>query len=248
MTPVVLLHGNPETAVIWSKLIPLLRRDDVRAFSPPGFGSPVPDGFSATADGYVSWLISELEQVGQPVDLVGHDWGGGHVAGAVAARPDLVRSWAVDIAGCFAPDYRWHDLAQAWRAEGLGEQTVAAALSAPVADRAAVYESLDIPAPVAVDLAEAFDAEMGRCVLTLYRSAPESYMHALGNGLEQAAPPGLCLIATEDHYVGGPERARQSAQRIGAETAELPGLGHWWMLQDPAAGAHAMHQFWDRLH
>lgn len=247
MTPVILVHGNPETAVIWSAMTPLLRRADVRAFCPPGFGCPVPAGFAPTAPGYVSWLIEELEQVGEPVDVVGHDWGGGHVAGAVAQRPDLVRSWALDIAGCFARDYRWHDLARAWRTDGVGEQTVAATLATPVLERAARYESLGISAGAAGEMAEAFDTEMGRCILQLYRSAPESYMTALGEQLAQARRPGLCLIATEDAYVGGPDRAQQSAQRIGAEVAELPGLGHWWMLQDPAAGARVLNDFWDGL-
>src|SRR5690348_17445976 len=55
-------------------------------------------------------------------DLIGHDWGGGHVARLAAARPDLVRSWAMDIAGTFDPAYVWHDLAQVWQTEGAGEE------------------------------------------------------------------------------------------------------------------------------
>lgn len=31
---------------------------------------------------------------------------------AVAARPDLVRSWVCDILGDFHPDYQWHDFAR----------------------------------------------------------------------------------------------------------------------------------------
>jgi hypothetical protein len=27
----------------------------------------------------------------------------------------------------------------------------------------------------------------------------------------------------------------------------LEGLGHWWMLQDPAAGAAALNAFWATL-
>jgi len=29
--------------------------------------------------------------------------------------------------------------------------------------------------------------------------------------------------------------------------AVLPGLGHWWMLQDPRAGASALREFWSTL-
>ena len=60
----------------------------------------------------------------QRFHLVGHDWGGGHVARAVTARPDLVRSWCTDIAGCMAPDYVWHDMAQVWQQPGAGEAAI----------------------------------------------------------------------------------------------------------------------------
>ena len=88
--PVVLVHGNPETDAIWDELRTHLGRDDVIALSPPGFGAPVPEGFGATGDDYLAWLISEVEAIEGPVDLIGHDWGGGHVARLACERPDLI--------------------------------------------------------------------------------------------------------------------------------------------------------------
>ena len=41
--------------------------------------------------------------------------------------------------------------------------------------------------------------------------------------------------------------ARRSAERAGAEVAVLQGLGHWWMCQDPKAGAAALEDFFNRL-
>ena len=67
----VFVHGNPETAAVWSPLLAELTRGDVLTLSPPGFGAPVPDGFGATTDEYVAWLAAELESIGEPVDLVG---------------------------------------------------------------------------------------------------------------------------------------------------------------------------------
>lgn len=113
--PVVFVHGNPETSAIWGPLLAELRHPDAITLSPPGFRAPVPDGFGATADDYAAWLAAQLEQQPGPVDLVGHDWGGGHVMRVAMERPDLIRSWTMDIAGCFAPDYVWHDLAQVWQ-------------------------------------------------------------------------------------------------------------------------------------
>ena len=118
---VVLVHGNPETAAIWGPLVDVLGREDVVRLSPPGFGAPLPDDFPATYLAYRDWLEAELEAIGAPVDLVGHDWGGGHVVNVVMHRPELVRSWASDIVGVFDADYIWHDMAQVWQTAGDGE-------------------------------------------------------------------------------------------------------------------------------
>jgi pimeloyl-ACP methyl ester carboxylesterase len=248
MARVVLVHGNPESAAIWDPLLDELDRPDVEALSPPGFGAPVPAGFNATSDDYLAWLVGELENINDSVDLVGHDWGGGHVIRVALDRPDLIRSWVTDIAGCLAPDYQWHDMAQVWQTEGAGEEAVAGMVAAPIADRAALYESLGMTPVVARKVAEAADEAMGRCILALYRSAAQPAMMRLGERLKDAAArPGLVVIASEDSYTGGEERARWAAQMAGAQVAVLPGLGHWWMLQNPRAGAEALQSFWSML-
>ena len=248
MTKAVLVHGNPETAAIWGPMIEQLDRTDVDTLSPPGFGAPVPDGFGATPDDYVAWLASALEAYDEPVDLVGHDWGGGHVMRIAIERPDLIRSWAMDIAGAFAPDYVWHDMAQVWATPGAGEEMVAGLTSMPLPDRGAMFESFGITAEVALTLASGVDDAMGRCILTLYRAAAQPYMSEFGARLGQAAGrPGLVIIATDDGYTGGEERARWAADQAGARVAMLPGLGHWWMVQDPKAGAAVLDEFWAGL-
>ena len=55
------------------------------------------------------------------------------------------------------------------------------------------------------------------------------------------------IIPTDDAYTGGEARARWSAGQAKAEVAVLTGLGHWWMIQDPAAGAGALREFWGSL-
>jgi pimeloyl-ACP methyl ester carboxylesterase len=247
-TRAVFVHGNPETAAIWGPLLAELQHPDAVTLSPPGFGAPAPDSFGATADDYAAWLASELEQLGEPIDLIGHDWGGGHVMRIAMERPDLIRLWAMDIAGCFAPDYVWHDLAQVWQTPGAGEESVAGQASLPVENRALRFESLGITPDIAHAVAEANDDTMGRCILSLYRSATQPAMARLGEALGAAAArPGLVIIPTEDQYTGGVERARWSAGRANAEVTVLPGLGHWWMIQDPASGAAALERFWSSL-
>lgn len=249
MSEVVFVHGNPETAAVWGPLVSQLEGPRITTLSPPGFGAPVPEGFAATADSYFDWLVGELEALAQPVDLVGHDWGGGHALRVAIERPDLIRSWAVDIAGCFAPDYVWHDMAQVWQTPGLGEEAITALVGMPVSQRTEAFQAVGMKGPVAQQLAQATDEAMGRCILALYRSATQPAMARLGERLALAARrPGLVVIPTEDTYTGGEHRARWAAEQAEAAVAVLPGLGHWWMLEDPHGGARALEQFWSPLH
>ncbi|MFN0147114.1 MAG: alpha/beta fold hydrolase [Dehalococcoidia bacterium] len=246
--PAVFVHGNPETDAIWDALFGHLARKDVVALSPPGFGAPAAESFAATSDAYVAWLEGELRRLDGPIDLVGHDWGGGHVMRLVLAHPELVRSWAMDIAGCFDPEYVWHDMAQVWQTPEAGEAAVAGMVGAPLEARTAQFESLGMSKDVAARVAAANDATMARCILALYRSAKQPAMTEWGKALPKAAArPGLVIIATGDHYTGGEVLARRSAQRAGAKVAMLEGLGHWWMCEDPAAGAKVLDEFWATL-
>jgi pimeloyl-ACP methyl ester carboxylesterase len=244
---VVLVHGNPETDAVWGPLVAELRRDDVVRLSPPGWGAPVPDGWGATLEEYRQWLVGELEAIGGSVDLVGHDWGGGHVANVAMTRPDLLRSWCSDVLGIFEPDYVWHDLAQVWQTPGAGEAAVAAMLADP-AGRAQGLVPLGMSPDVAAELAKGFDEGMGRCILGLYRDAAQPAMARLGEHLPAAAArPGLAIQAADDHFVGTDEMRQRAAARAGAQVAVLDGLGHWWMVQDPARGAEVLTRFWDTV-
>lgn len=244
----VFVHGNPETAAIWGPLVAVLGRDDVVLLSPPGFGAPLPDGFGATFTEYRDWLEAELEAIDAPIDLVGHDWGGGHVVNVVMHRPELVRSWATDVVGLFDPDYVWHDLAQVWQTPGAGEEAIDAMLGGDLTARTDLMVSLGIPADIGAAIAEHQNADMGRAILALYRSATQPAMAEAGRALESAAArPGLSLLATEDPYIGANDHRRRAADRAGARTEVLDGLGHWWMVEDPHRGAEALNRFWAML-
>jgi pimeloyl-ACP methyl ester carboxylesterase len=245
---IALVHGNPETDALWGPLVDALGRTDVVRLSPPGFGAPLPDEFPATHLAYRDWLEDELAGIEGPVDLVGHDWGGGHVMNVVMHRPELVRSWASDAVGLFDADYVWHDLAQVWQTEGDGEQLVDTMLGGTIESRAEQLSALGIPLDIATSIATAQGPEMGRAILALYRSARQPAMAEAGRALENAAArPGLSLLATEDPYIGPDHNRRRAADRAGAETAVLDQLGHWWMVQDPGRGAEALTDFWATL-
>jgi pimeloyl-ACP methyl ester carboxylesterase len=247
---VVLVHGNPETAAIWGPLTAALRergRADVVALSPPGFGAPVPAGFDPTMDAYAEWLVGELETIGAAgleIDLLGHDWGAGHVYGALARRPDLVRTWTGDIAGVLHSDYVWHDMAQAWQTPDIGEQVVAGITGSSLDERTGLFVGLGLPEDIAAQLAVALDDEMGRCILRLYRTGAQPAVGELGDRLAgMELPPGMIIDAELDEYI--PSTLSQDvAARLGAELLQLDGRGHWWMVSDVDPVADALVAFW----
>lgn len=241
----VFVHGNPETAALWEPLLAELGRDDVVTVSPPGFGVPVPEGFGATWDEYVGWLAAELEAIGEPVDLVGHDWGANHVMRLACERPDLLHSWCSDVAGAWAPDYGWHEVSQRFRMPGAGEEIISAWLAMGASGRTIIFQPAGIAPQAVSEMAEAIDEDMGRCILSLYRSADEAAFARWRELLPAAAArPGLVLAPVGDTLAGTEAQYRWAAHRAGAQVAVLEGLGHWWMLHDPAAGADALRRFW----
>ena len=246
--PKVLVHGNPETAAIWRTLTAELADrgvDDVITLSPPGFGAAVPDAWDATQTTYRDWLIAEVAALGEPVDIVGHDWGAGHVFGVLATRPDLVRTWAADCVGLTHPDYVWHDAATAWQTPEVGEEVIAMMFARPIEERLEMLGSLGMPGDVASDVANALTPAMGDCVLKLYRSAAQPAMADLGAKLaDTKLPPGLVIVATEDHYAGDRQMMDDRASTYGAATFVLEDLGHWWMFEGASAAADALVAHW----
>lgn len=244
----VLVHGVPETSAVWDLLVEnllALGRDEPLRLSPPGFGAPAPDGWGATMHDYAVWLISELEKIGHPVDLVGHDWGGGHVLNVAMTRPDLVRTWVSDAIGVFAEDYVWEGLAKEWQTPGVGEQAIAGMIAQPTEDLAAFLAGAGMSPVIAGRVAPGIDEVMGTSILGLYRSARQPAVAQLGMRLEAAAArPGLVMLASEDPGVGTDEQRRRSAARAGARVEALQGLGHWWMTEDPRRAASLLDAFW----
>ena len=245
----VLVHGNPETTAIWNPMRAALERrgigaSDVVALSPPGFGVPAPEGFGATMNEYRDWLAAELKQLlaagAEHVDLLGHDWGGGHVMRIAMERPDLIRSWCTDVIGLFDPDYVWHDAAQLWQSPD-GDASIERMISRSDDERIPFYAGMGMGTEVATAVVPHINADMGRCILALYRDAAQPAMQRLGQNISTAAQrPGLCILAEGDVFTGGAEAHRRLAGRAGAQVAELADVGHWWMCEQPELAARTI--------
>jgi pimeloyl-ACP methyl ester carboxylesterase len=238
--PVVLIHGVPDTARLWDPLRRELSRTDVVALSLPGFGCPAPPGWNATKEEYVDWVLAEIERIGGPVDLVGHDWGSLLVQRVVSLRQDLVRTWACG-AGPVDVEYVWHDTAQQWQTPEVGELLMQA--FTPEAFVPAMV-AFGIPQTTAEATASHVDDAMKECILRLYRSAV-TVSAEWQSGVEKITRPHLGLWGDDDPFVS-PTFGERLAARVGGECVRLPGCGHWWPVQRPAEVARALEGFWAR--
>jgi pimeloyl-ACP methyl ester carboxylesterase len=235
----------PETAAIWDKVRAAIAPRPSVALSLPGFGCPRPDGFPATKDAYVDWVLGELSAIDEPIDLVGHDWGAGITYGIAARHGDRIRSWAADVAAIAHPDYVWHDFAQIWQTPGAGEEFVANQTATPVAERAPLYEALGVPPEDALAMAGEWDETMGFAILDLYRSATPN-PHADWGPWKPTAAPGLIIHPTADPF-DDHARGQEVADAFGARIANLDGASHFWPYQAPGAAALVLMEFWDSL-
>jgi pimeloyl-ACP methyl ester carboxylesterase len=233
--PAVLVHGAPDTPEMWDPLVACLSRDDIVRVPLPGFGVPVPPGFKSTKDEYAEWLAGEVAAVGEPVDLVGHDWGSLLTQRVATTRPELVRTYVLSD-GAVSSEFRWHELAKQWQAPGVGEEIVE--LMTPDAALLALREA-GHPAPEAA--AAHVDTTMTAAVLALYRSAVDIAAEWTPPPATDG-PPALVLWGAHDPY-GPPSYGRAAAELAHGRYVELD-AGHWAIVERPAEAAAALEPFW----
>jgi pimeloyl-ACP methyl ester carboxylesterase len=235
--PAVLVHGVPDTARLWDGVRSHLTRRDVVTPSLPGFATPRPADFDATKEAYVGWLTAEIEALGEPVDLVGHDWGSILVQRVVSTRPDLIRTWAAG-AGTVDREYVWHDLAQMWQTPEVGEQIMEAMTGDALVEALAEQLGRDHAVVTAANV----DDTMKECILPLYRSASGGFAE-WHDEVDAIDRPGLVLWGADDPYVT-PNFGERLAQRTGARLEMFPDSGHWWPVTKAAEVAAALEKLW----
>lgn len=241
---IVFVHGVPETSVIWRKVRDAIKEESV-ALALPGFGCPVPEGFGATKDDYVKWLLGELHTIDAPIDLVGHDWGAGLTYRVATTHPERIRSWVADIANIAHPDYEWHDFGKIWITPGEGEAYFEAQDAQSPEERAELFTAIGLDPPDALEMASGADAAMGACILALYRSADPNPHHHWGPWTPTVVP-GMVLNPSDDIF-GDVAMAAEVAADLGARFESIEGASHFWPYQAPEAGAALLEDFWASL-
>ena len=97
-----------------------------------------------------------------------------------------------------------------------------------------------------MEMAAASDADMGSCILDLYRSATPNPHHEWGPlaPTHAAGPRAPRHRRSLRRRGAGSERWRTA---LGAGFAPIDGAGHFWPYQAPDAGAAVLTAFWDGL-
>ncbi len=242
---ILFVHGVPDTAILWSPLIRALglQSDSYKALSLPGFGTPLPAGFSATKDAYAAWLVGQMEAIGEPVHIVGHDWGALLVLRAASLRPDLVSSWCVTNA-VIDKDYSGHRTARMWATPLLGELVMLG-----MRDKARLETGLvsgGMPASLAREEVAHIDMTMRRSILKLYRSALGlRFKGEWVDDLANLPKRGQLFWGETDPFVDL-SVAERFSQRWGVPLHVARGAGHWACHEraDEFAGLLAAH--WSR--
>ncbi len=238
---IVLLHGVPETADLWDDVRNHLDQPSV-ALQVPGFGCPRPDGFAATKDAYVDYVLAELAKIDEPIDLVGHDWGGGYTGRIGTHYPDAVRSWTIDVAGVLHPDYVWHDFAQIWQTPDEGEAFFEQQNSQSAEERAPVYQMFGLDEKAALKLSQMSGDIDASCILDLYRSATPNPHKDWGDGYKKSEKPCMVMTLSGDPFTGGTAPSSEVAGVLGAKEVMFE-TGHFWPLSHPAEGAAFINEF-----
>jgi pimeloyl-ACP methyl ester carboxylesterase len=243
--PAVFVHGVPDSASMWDPLRSHLERQDVVALTLPGFGTPVPDHWRATKEEYADWIVDQLRDIGEPVDLVGHDWGGILVQRVASTHPELIRSLACG-SGPLDRSYVWHPMAQLWQTPGAGEELTAGMVALPVPDRVEGLAGAGSPPDLAAEQARQIDERMTSCILALYRSAITVGEEWEDGVAAMPARPALVLWGRDDPFVT-PEIAERLARRIDAELIVFDDCGHWWPCERAAESAPALERLWSSV-
>jgi pimeloyl-ACP methyl ester carboxylesterase len=235
---VLLLHGFPDSLHLWREVAPRLVAGGYRviALDQRGFGaSDAPDGRRAYhIDRLVEDVVGVLHAlgVGEPVHVIGHDWGAVVAWCLAMAQPQRLRS-AVAISVGHPREYALAGLEQkrkglyvlGWQFAGLAERWLEANDWAQL--RHWLRQHPD-PESCLRELARPGRLTAG---LNWYRAN-------LGQVLTRAWPPCrvpmLGLWSSEDHCLAE-DQMKRSGRRMAAPWVyeRIGGAGHWLPLECP---------------
>jgi pimeloyl-ACP methyl ester carboxylesterase len=237
-TPVLLLHGWPDSAYVWRNQIPFLTRHGFRTIAPDmrGFGQSSRPAEAAEyalrkSVGDMIGLLDALEL--DSAHVVGHDWGAAVAWGTAMAHPDRIEKLVVLSVGhpgvpksLRQDEMAWYQLF--FQFEGIAEANLAyddwawlRRFLRGAGDQERYEQDLSRPGALTASL-------------NWYRANLAPKMPGPSPELPLVLVPTLGIWSTNDHYLDG-ERMQKSGEYVKGpwRYEEIEGASHWIPLEAP---------------
>jgi pimeloyl-ACP methyl ester carboxylesterase len=239
----VLLHGLGGSSEDWAGAAKLLAKDfTVHALDLPGSAQGPKPGSGYEPDALARWVLGKLGKA--PVLLAGHSLGG-RVAGEVAAlAPNRVRALALVSPLGSAPyslidRLKWKAMSRRSLLENVPENSL---------KNAAGYGFAVHGPGRAGFVARTLATQTGPARKDTAHAA-EKYVDGvlaarpLGERLKGTSMPLLLVTGARDPLAPAEELRAILDARPDAEFLEMPGIGHYALLEDPSRLARALRDF-----
>ncbi len=253
-SPLLLLHGYPDTSALWRSLMNTIGADHC-CLAPdlPGFGkTAAPPDFDYSLKGMATFVDALLNRwapsapsgepvaaPGAPVDIVAHDFGGIWALAWATRYPQRVRRLVL-MNTAYQADSQWHALARVWRTPFLGE------LSHLLTTRRAFESEVRRASPGVSDsyLRTTYDAmsrASQRSALRLYRAHDPRTWAEDEQAMLRLTAQKRTLVVWGDR---DPYMAHTFADRFGAaRVVHLPQVGHCVPAEAPDSVAQEVRDF-----
>ena len=237
-SPVLLLHGFPDSSTLWDDVAPHLLAAGHRVIAPDLRGFGASDAPTAVGEYALGHSVADLRALitrltgGEPVHVIGHDWGA--VAGWCLAleHPQVVRSLVAVSVG-HPREYALAGVEQRlkglytllWQVPGFAERWLAQGDFAGLRGWARQHPRIE---DCVRDMARPGRLTAG---LNWYRA---NLRRVLFGSWEHCAVPTLGVWSSGDHFLAE-DQMRNSARRMRApwRYERIAGAGHWLPLEQP---------------
>jgi haloalkane dehalogenase len=245
-SPVLCIHGWPQSSYMWRHLLPALASSGRRATAPDlfGFGDSPPDP-PGTLERQVEALERFRSDLGlDRVVVVVHDTGGVIGLRWAAEHPDALAGAVISNTGFF-PDHQWIEIAETMRTPGQGEALVDSLSREGFATL--LEEASDAIDETAMDeYWKAFtSAEGRRGMLELYRSFDLAEVAPYWEKLTTLDVPVLVLWGEADDFLPVDYARRFADETARATLVLLEGVRHFLYEDEPQRCADELIAFLD---
>lgn len=244
---VLLLHGFPESSMMWKNVIPAIESCGFRAIAPdfPGFGQSEMFEKTATWEHYMDFVTDFLKELNiEKAHLVLHDFGVLIGLRWACENTDKVLSLIVSDAP-YSPEYEWHEYAKKLRTVGEGEETI----SQVTKEFWTATMKRIIPGVTEEVLNDFYMVyENKRVPLELYRSGDLEKLKPYQGKLKQISGPVTIIWGENDPFVSTDYAYKLRDEELPqANVNIILNAGHFIYVEAPERTAHAVKEHFSKV-